>query len=65
MDTTYVGKAFRGMLSYLADNDIRNKKALFVHTGGGPLFFDGLDKGVLFADDSDENAAYAAKQEEI
>ena len=53
------------MLAYLADNDIRNKKALFVHTGGGPLFFDGLDKGVLFADDSDENAAYAAKQEEI
>ncbi len=48
MDTTYVGKAFYGMLAYLADKDIRNKKVLFVHTGGGPLFFDGLAKDVLF-----------------
>lgn len=50
MDTTYVGKAFHGMLAYLADNDIRNKRVLFVHTGGGPLFFDGLEKNVLFSE---------------
>lgn len=48
MDTTYVGKAFHGMLAYLAENGIQNKKVLFVHTGGGPLFFDGLEKQVLF-----------------
>lgn len=50
MDTTYVGKAFHGMLAYLEAQDVQNKKVLFVHTGGGPLFFDGLEKGALFAD---------------
>lgn len=48
MDTTYVGKAFHGMLAWLEEKEIRNKKILFVHTGGGPLFFDGLAQGVLF-----------------
>ena len=42
MDTTYVGKAFNGMLKYLEKNDIKGKKILFVHTGGAPLFFDRL-----------------------
>ena len=40
MDTTYVGKAFWGMLRYIEHNHILNKKILFVHTGGTPLFFD-------------------------
>ncbi|MBO5057691.1 MAG: pyridoxal-phosphate dependent enzyme [Lachnospiraceae bacterium] len=42
MDTTYVGKAFWGMLQYLRDNQIDNKKILFIHTGGTPLYFDRL-----------------------
>lgn len=42
MDTTYVGKAFSGMLQFLKDNEIKNKKALFIHTGGTPLYFDRL-----------------------
>lgn len=42
MDTTYVGKAFHGMLAYLKEMGIREKKALFIHTGGTPLFFDRL-----------------------
>ena len=40
MDTTYVGKAFTGMVEYLKKNEIENKKILFIHTGGTPLFFD-------------------------
>ena len=43
MDTTYVGKAFCGMNDYIEDNKIRNKKILFIHTGGTPLFFDDLE----------------------
>lgn len=42
MDTTYVGKAFWGMTQFLQDNGIRNKKILFVHTGGTPLYFNQL-----------------------
>lgn len=38
MDTTYVGKAFTGMLQYLKDNRITDQKLLFIHTGGTPLF---------------------------
>lgn len=42
LDTTYSGKAFNGMKKYIIDNKIKNKKILFVHTGGTPLFFDYL-----------------------
>ncbi len=42
MDTTYVGKAFHGMLQYLKEQGIKDKKILFIHTGGAPLFFDRL-----------------------
>ncbi len=42
LDTTYTGKAFWGMLSYLKKNNISGKKVLFVHTGGLPIFFDNL-----------------------
>lgn len=44
MDTTYVGKAFHGMLCYLKEHQIQGKRILFVHTGGAPLFFDRLRK---------------------
>ncbi|MDE6748845.1 MAG: pyridoxal-phosphate dependent enzyme [Lachnospiraceae bacterium] len=40
MDTTYVGKAFHGMLRYIDEEHIVGKKILFIHTGGTPLFFD-------------------------
>ena len=43
-DTTYVGKAFTGMCSYVRERNITGKKILFIHTGGTPLFFDLLDK---------------------
>lgn len=42
MDTTYVGKAFSGMIQYLQEQGIRDKRILFIHTGGAPLFFDKL-----------------------
>lgn len=40
LDPTYTGKAFYGMSEYLKKNDINNKKILFIHTGGYPLFCD-------------------------
>lgn len=42
MDTTYVGKAFYGMLQYLRAGGIHGERILFLHTGGTPLFFDRL-----------------------
>lgn len=42
MDTTYVGKAFTGMLQYLKEYSILHKNILFIHTGGAPLYFDKL-----------------------
>ena len=42
MDTTYVGKAFCGMLGFVKEQNIKDKKILFIHTGGCPLFFDKL-----------------------
>lgn len=41
-DETYVGKAFDGMLRLLADDRAEGRNALFIHTGGTPLFFDSL-----------------------
>lgn len=46
LDSTYTGKAFWGMQEYLKENKIIDKKILFIHTGGTPLFFDEL-KGDL------------------
>ncbi|MGM0901302.1 MAG: 1-aminocyclopropane-1-carboxylate deaminase/D-cysteine desulfhydrase [Bacillota bacterium] len=43
MDTTYTGKAFWGMKEYIKKNYITDKKILFIHTGGTPLFFDKLE----------------------
>ena len=44
LDETYTGKAFTGMDKYLAEKGIQGKNVLFIHTGGTPLFFDGLKK---------------------
>lgn len=44
MDSTYTGKAFLGMKKYIGKEKIKNKKVLFVHTGGTPLFFDDLGR---------------------
>lgn len=44
LDTTYTGKAFYGMQSYLKEKNIVEKNILFIHTGGTPLFFDDLLK---------------------
>ncbi len=42
LNTTYTGKAFWGMRQYIINHNIRNKKVLFIHTGGTPLYFDDL-----------------------
>ncbi len=42
LDPTYSGKGFAGMLQWLKDNSMKNKRVLFLHTGGTPLFFDFL-----------------------
>ncbi len=42
LNRTYTGKAFWGMGEYLEKENIKNKKILFLHTGGTPLFFDYL-----------------------
>ncbi|MDC3423486.1 pyridoxal-phosphate dependent enzyme [Aquibacillus sp. 3ASR75-11] len=43
LDTTYTGKAFWGMKEYIKKNNITDKRILFIHTGGTPLFFDNLE----------------------
>ena len=43
LDPTYTGKAFAGMLSYVKENNIKDKNILFIHTGGTPLFYDALE----------------------
>lgn len=40
MDSTYTAKAFLGMKKFIQSNSITDKKILFIHTGGTPLFFD-------------------------
>lgn len=42
MDTTYTGKAFWGMKKIVRELNLKNKKILFIHTGGTPLFYDNL-----------------------
>lgn len=44
LDRVYTGKAFYGMCDYVRVNNIKNKKILFIHTGGTPLFFDKKNK---------------------
>ncbi len=44
MDTTYVGKAYCGMKSFIRGSDLHGQNILFLHTGGSPLFFDQIGK---------------------
>jgi D-cysteine desulfhydrase len=44
LDATYTGKAFWGMKEYIKKYQITDKKILFIHTGGTPLFFDNLEE---------------------
>lgn len=44
LDVTYTGKAFYGMEQYLIKHRIRNKRILFIHTGGTPLFFGDMER---------------------
>lgn len=44
LDPTYSGKGFCGMLKWLQENEITDKRVLFIHTGGTPLFFDYISK---------------------
>ena len=42
LDGTYTGKAFYGMKQYIGEHGLQGKNILFLHTGGTPLFFDGM-----------------------
>ena len=42
MDSTYSGKAYRGMLDHIRKNNITGKNILFIHTGGTALYYDDL-----------------------
>ncbi|MCK8816296.1 D-cysteine desulfhydrase family protein [Natroniella sulfidigena] len=44
LDPVYTGKAFYGMMDYLAKNNISNKNILFIHTGGTPILFSNAEK---------------------
>lgn len=44
LDSTYTGKAYLGMIKFIAGEQIKGKNILFIHTGGTPLFFDDLSK---------------------
>ena len=42
LDPIYTGKAFYGMCNLIESRNIQNKNILFLHTGGGPIFFDNI-----------------------
>lgn len=44
MDGTYVGKAFCGLRQLAQRENWQNKRVLFIHTGGTPLFFDAAER---------------------
>jgi len=41
LDGTYTGKAWHGMRVLAREEQWKNRRVLFLHTGGTPLFFDG------------------------
>lgn len=53
LDVTYTGKAYYGMKQYIESNSLKNKKILFIHTGGTPLFFDNLQAMIDFGENDD------------
>ena len=42
LDMTYTGKAYHAMLQLIREEGWQNRNILFIHTGGTPLFFDGV-----------------------
>lgn len=44
MDGTYVGKAYHGLRELARREGWQDRKVLFIHTGGTPLFFDAADR---------------------
>lgn len=44
LDPVYTGKAFHGMVHYIRNHGITEKKVLFLNTGGTPLFFDEISR---------------------
>jgi D-cysteine desulfhydrase len=42
MDGTYTGKAYASLLRLAKEEGWQNKRVLFLHTGGTPLYFDSL-----------------------
>ena len=42
LDGTYVGKALCGLKRLSLDENWTNRKIVFIHTGGTPLFFDAV-----------------------
>ena len=44
LDPVYTGKAFYAMNDYIVKNNIKNKKILFIHTGGMPILFKHADR---------------------
>lgn len=42
MDGTYTGKAYHALQALCEAEEWENKSILFLHTGGAPLFFDGV-----------------------
>lgn len=47
LDPIYTGKAFYGMINFIKKNNLQDKKCLFIHTGGMPIFFDYILKKKL------------------
>lgn len=46
LDPTYTGKAFWGMEQYIKLHQLTQKKILFIHTGGTPIFYDWMRKRI-------------------
>lgn len=46
LDPTYTGKAFWGMERYIKLHQLKQKKILFIHTGGTPIFYDWMRKRI-------------------
>jgi len=44
LEPTYTGKAYWGMIDFIKKNKITDKKILFIHTGGLPIFFDKMNE---------------------
>lgn len=47
LDPTYTGKAFTGMMKWLETHGNEGDPALFIHTGGTPLYFDFIEKNMI------------------